>query len=329
MGHGQAFLLNPDVRRIGEPRRGVSPEIPPTFVTAGNTDGEEARTDDHGNRADRGARVPEPLDCALDAVGVDELAAPGARSDGDRTMAERVERPGNARGVVVEDLTGEVVGEGGERRTMRAHALALLKRSQRHHRREQRHGLPGAGRGLGECHELAGAGRGVEGAGDDTCERALLFAERGQRAGVAEHPLNKRLHRADRGRHRSVPGPGAKRRELDVGGAEQQRMEPVRIASPAAGDAHERIIDARGARGERPLAAQCPELDQRAALGHRRIEAPGEQPHPLGVHVLGALGAAHGQAPARAEREPLFVHGAAVDVIANSPIGRKGRDLFQ
>ena len=54
LGHGQAFLLNPDVRRIGEPRRGVSPEIPPTFVTGGNTGGEEARTDDHGNRADRG-----------------------------------------------------------------------------------------------------------------------------------------------------------------------------------------------------------------------------------------------------------------------------------
>ena len=54
LGHGQAFLLNPDVRRIGEPRRGVSPEMPPTFVTAGNTGGEEARTDDHGNRADRG-----------------------------------------------------------------------------------------------------------------------------------------------------------------------------------------------------------------------------------------------------------------------------------
>ena len=60
LDHGQAFLLNPDVRRIGEPRRGVSPEIPPTFVTAGNTGGEEARTDDHGNRADRGHGYASP-----------------------------------------------------------------------------------------------------------------------------------------------------------------------------------------------------------------------------------------------------------------------------
>ena len=268
--------------------------------------GEGVECGERFERAPLGVSVPapEPLDCALDAVWVDELAAPCARRHGDRRKPERFERPGNARGVVVEDLTGEVVGEGGERRAMRAHALALLKRSERHHRREQRHGLPGAGRGLGEGHERAGAGRGVEGAGDDTCERALLFAERGQRAGVAEHPLNERLHRADRGRHRSVPGPGAKRRELDVGGAEQQRMEPVRIASPAAGDAHERIIDARGAHRERPLAAQCPELDERAALRSQRIEAPREQPQALGVHVLGALGVAHGDAPARAEREP-------------------------
>ena len=56
--------------------------------------------------------APEPLDCAFDAVGVDELATPRARSDRDRRKPERFERPGNARGVVVEDLTGEVVGEG-------------------------------------------------------------------------------------------------------------------------------------------------------------------------------------------------------------------------
>ena len=81
-------------------------------------------------------------------------------------------------------------------------------------------------------------------------------------------------------------------------------MEPVRIASPAAGDAQELIVDARGARGERPLSAQRAELDQRAALGRSRIEAPREAPKALGVHVLGALGVAHGEAPARAEREP-------------------------
>ena len=187
---------------------------------------------------------------------------------------------------------------------MRAHALALLKRSERHHRREQRHALAGAGRGLGQRRQRGPGRRGVQGLGDDARELSLLVAKCGQGPVGREHPLDERRHRPDRGPHRSIPPAcAAEYGELDVGGGEHQPVQQVRILSPSPSEAHERAVNGQGVGSERPLPAEPAEREQRAALGFPPGEAVRKAAKTGGVHELGALGMAHRKPVRCAEHE--------------------------
>ena len=186
---------------------------------------------------------------------------------------------------------------------MGAHPLALLKCREREDRREERHRLASPGRRLRQRDERFLRGRGVERLGDDAREPSLLLAERRQRALRGEQALDEIVHRADL-RHASSPEAPKRRVDLELRRGKEERVQLRGVLAPVGGETDEPSIDRRNVRGERPLAAQMPERKDRPWLRMHVAKAPCETENAPRVHGFGAIGKAHGEPLAAAERKP-------------------------